>query len=86
MPKALAVQLAAAPAVMSHPTKAMLAGKSPLIGISIPVIDDPISQPTTAHERNPACFRRLSQGPCHKTVIKRRINEHRDIRIDWGKR
>src|SRR6202011_2193773 len=32
---------AAAPAVMSHPTKAMLADKSPLIGISIPVIDDP---------------------------------------------
>src|SRR6184192_4058389 len=31
---------AAAPAVISHPTKAMLAGKSPLIGISVPSIDD----------------------------------------------
>jgi hypothetical protein len=50
---------------MSHPTKAMLAGKSPLIGISIPLIDEfsdfSLLRPASA---TPSVC-----GDRHKTVI-----------------
>src|SRR5437762_11084141 len=46
---------AAAPALISHPTNAIVPGKSPLFGISLPLLDDPKRrQPTTARARNPA--------------------------------
>src|SRR5437764_9603031 len=32
---------AAAPALISHPTNAIVPGKSPLFGISLPLLDDP---------------------------------------------
>src|ERR1051326_6132727 len=51
-------ELAAAPAVISHPTNAIVPGKSPLFGISLPLLDDPKRrQPTTAPARKPAPLR-----------------------------
>src|SRR5947207_6556176 len=51
----------AAPAVMSHPTKTMFAGKSPLIGISIPSIDELSDFSLLRQASNPICLRRSSQ-------------------------
>src|SRR5438477_1450294 len=61
---------AAAPALISHPTNAIVPGKSPLFGISLPLLDDPKRrQPTTARARNPASLRRESRH-CHGRGIQ----------------
>src|SRR6266446_2069041 len=61
---------AAAPAVMSHPTNAMFAGKSPLIGISIPSIDE-LSDFSLLRQASaiPSVY-----ADRHNTVIKHRVN------------
>src|SRR5690242_17854448 len=68
---------ALAPAVISHPTKAMVAGKSPLIGISIPLLDDPsIVLGISAYYGMPAQSRLFARSVCrrrHKAVINRRV-------------
>jgi len=53
---------------MSHPTKALLAGKSPLIGISIPLIDE-FSDFSLLRQASaiPTVY-----GDRHKTVISHR--------------
>src|SRR3981189_2797543 len=57
---------AAAPALISHPTNAIVPGKSPLFGISLPLLDDPKRrQPTTPRARNPPPLPRATQ-PSHR--------------------
>jgi hypothetical protein len=66
---------------MSHPTKAMFAGKSPLIGISIPSIDElsDFSLLRQASAIPSVCTDR------HNTVINHRINlRPRATRRSWG--
>src|SRR5204863_1144534 len=69
---------AARPALVSQPTNAIVPGKSPLFGISLPLIDDPKRrQPTTARARNPAPLRQESQH-CHGRAIEMLIDARRE--------